>query len=106
MTNQSFCYWLQGFFEISKRIHFSRDVVLLIETKLMQIQGPLGVYTRWLHETLIFLKNQNYKQGFLDLFLPQIQSRLNLVFFHVIDNSYERTVSLEAARKIHHGIDE
>jgi len=70
----------------------------------MQIQEPLGVYTQWLSDTLIFLENQSYKQGFLDIFFPEIQTRLNLVFLHVIDNSYERTVTLDEARKIHLGI--
>jgi hypothetical protein len=104
MTNQMFCYWLQGYFEISRNCCFTKNIVLKIKKKLEQIQEPLGVYTQWLLDTLTFLTKQNYKQGFLDLFFPVIQSKLNLVFFHVIDNSYERTVNLAEARKIHKGI--
>ena len=40
----------------------------------------------------------------LDFFLPDIRDHLNAMFVHVIDNSYDRTISLEEAKKIHDGV--
>lgn len=104
MTNQEFCYWLQGYFEISQQITLTKKKVALISSKLRIIDEPLGLYTGWLFEVLSFFEAQQYHQPLMDYFLTEIKKRLNLIFLHVIDESYDHTlVSLEESRKIHYG---
>ena len=104
MTNQLFCYWLQGYFEINLEAALTEKHVLLIRNSLKEITEPLGVFTQWLEQVIIFLETQQFQSKMLELFLPEIQNRLNSIFFHVIDNSYNRTISLEEAKKIHDGV--
>jgi len=103
MTNQQFCYWLQGYFEIADESVLTENKLQLIDKALKNISEPLGVFTHWLFKVIRFLETQEFKKNMIALFLPEIQNRLNSIFFHVIDNSYERMVDVETARKIHTG---
>lgn len=103
MTNQTFCYWLQGYFEISRKIILTKEKIHLINQQLSLISGPLGDYTQWLKELLLYLQNQKYRQALLDYFLFDIREQLNLLFHHVIDNSYETEISHAALKQIHDG---
>lgn len=103
MNNQSFCYWLQGYFEIVREPHLSKENLLTIRELLNNIREPLGVFNQWLVEVINFLERQDYNQEMLDIFILEIKKRLNLVFYHVIDQSYERNISLEQLVKIHSG---
>lgn len=87
MTNQEFCYWLQGYFEISKITMLTKEKIALINGSLKKINEPLGEFTQWLAKVHAFFSDQHYKQEFLDLFLQEIQSELNDLFLHVIDNN-------------------
>ena len=104
ITNHEFCYWLQGYFEISKTVSLNQNKILQIIAKLLSIKEPLNEFTEWLKELTIFLGEEDYRQGLIDYFLPIIQKRLNHIFYHVIDNSYETTISLEDSLLIHNGI--
>jgi len=104
MNNQTFCYWLQGYFEITKKATLSKEKILLINGALKNIDVPLGEFTGWLSEVISFFAIQQYRQALLTYFLPEISNRLNLVFYHVIDNNYDTDISLEASKKIHDGI--
>ena len=104
MTNQEFCYWLQGYFEISKKIVLTKEKILKIKEKLDIINEPLGEFTTWLLDVLLFLAEEDYRQGLVDYFLHIIRNQLNLIFYHVIDNSYETDISLETSINIHDGI--
>ena len=103
MTNQLFCYWLQGYFEISRKIAFTQEKILQIKNRLETINEPLGEFTQWLSDVVNFLVEENYKQGLVNYFLPIIRDRLNGVFYHVIDRSYETLLSVDSAKKIHDG---
>lgn len=103
MTNQSFCYWLQGYFEIALSPLLTKKKIQLIEVQLNMVKEPLGVFTQWLRDVISFLGKQNYPQSMFDMFLIQMKKRLNLVFYHIIDLSYERKISLQDAKRIHDG---
>lgn len=104
MTNQDFCYWLQGYFEITQEPELTKDKILIIQAALISITEPLGDFTQWLSNVLSFLASLNYKQELLDYFLPDIISELNAIFIHVIDTSYNMNISLEEAKRIHDGL--
>lgn len=103
MTNQLFCYWLQGYLEICQRPDLTREKVILIENSLHQINEPLGSFTGWLKRVIQHFASQNYQPALLTYFLPEIQHRLNLIFEHAIDNSYETELSSEILQQIHDG---
>ena len=103
MTNAEFCYWLQGFFEISRQVQLDKHKIILIEQVFKKINEPLGVFTQWFAEVLVFLKKQNYQEASIHYFLPEIQKNLNSIFEHVIDNSYDTDLSPEYLKKIHDG---
>lgn len=104
LTNQKFCYWLQGYFEITHEAHLTKEKILLIDGLLSKINEPLGYFTQWLSDVTSFFKEQNYRQELLNYFMPEIQHRLNSIFVHVIDNSYDTDLTREEAKKIHDGI--
>ena len=104
MTNQDFCYWLQGYFEITKNPAFNKNKVLIIRDSINKINQPLGNFTQWLSNVTSFFEEQNYRKELLDYFLPEIINRLHSVFFHVIDNSYDTSLSAAEAQHIHDGI--
>lgn len=103
MTNQQFCYWLQGYLEICQCPDLTREKVILINNSLDQINEPLGSYTGWLKKLIQYFASQDYPPTLLTYFLPEIQHRLNLIFEHVIDNSYETELSSEVLQQIHDG---
>ena len=84
MTNKEFCYWLQGYFEISNISTLTQEKVALINQTLNKIHEPLGEFTQWLFSVNQFLIEEN-KQSFLDFFILQIKHELNELFMHVID---------------------
>lgn len=104
MTNQDFCYWLQGYFEISREPNLTKDKVLTIHAALGSITEPLGYFTQWLSGVISYVATLHYKQELLDYFLPDIISELNAIFIHVIDTSYDMNISLEEAKRIHDGL--
>lgn len=104
MTNQVFCYWLQGYFEISQQVNLTKEKIYLINQQLSKISEPLGDFTQWLKDLFLYLEAQNYKKSLLDYFLPDIRDQLNLIFFHVIDNSYNAEISQIELKKIHDGL--
>ena len=87
MTNQEFCYWLQGYFEIAKIKTLTKEQVLLINGSLKKINEPLGYFTTWLADILSFVISKQYHQGLMSFLLVEIINRLNTVFDHVIDNN-------------------
>lgn len=104
MTNQEFCYWLQGYFEISLAPNLSMEKIIVIKNTLLGINQPLGSFTQWLYEVIEFFEKQQYKKSIIDYFFPEIMKRLNSIFQHVIDLSYDRKISLEEALKVHDGL--
>ncbi len=104
MNNQTFCYWLQGYFEISTEVTLNKQKLHLIEQQLNLITEPLGDFTQWLKNLLLYLKEQKYQKKLLHYFQKEINDQLNLVFYHVIDNSYNTEMSLLELQKIHDGI--
>ncbi|EKD71683.1 MAG: hypothetical protein ACD_46C00125G0007 [uncultured bacterium] len=104
MTNQDFCYWLQGYFEISRNILLTKEKIQMIDGSLKNINEPYGQFTQWLSDLISFFVTQEYKQEILSYFLPEIRDRLNMIFYHVIDNSYDTDISAEESKKIHDGV--
>lgn len=103
MTNQQFCYWLQGYLELCQIPNLAKEKVILIKNSLAQINEPLGQFTQWLFKVIELFSSENYKQELLDYFLPVIELRLNAIFHHVIDNSYEVSLNKDTLQRIHDG---
>jgi len=103
MTNQQFCYWLQGYLEICQIPNLTKEKVLIIEDSLGKITEPLGYFTGWLFNVVKLFTAETYKQELLDYFLPIIDLRLNAIFHHVIDNSYDPSLNKETMQRIHDG---
>lgn len=103
MTNQQFCYWLQGYFEISHSSDLTPEKILIINDVLLKIDEPLGFFTQWLANVFKYFATQAYNQELLNYFLPEISRRLNGIFYHVIDNSYDTLISQEESQQIHDG---
>lgn len=103
MTNQQFCYWLQGYLEICQIPNLTKEKVVIIEKSLDHIHEPLGYFTQWLSDVAIFFRSEDYKHDLLDYFLPVIELRLNSIFHHVIDNSYDSSLDKEKMQNIHDG---
>lgn len=103
MTNKQFCYWLQGYLEISQIPDLTKEKVIIIESTLEQIHEPLGSFTQWLSNVVKLFNSENYKQELLDYFLPVIELRLNSIFHHVIDNSYDSSLDKKTMQRIHDG---
>ena len=103
MTNQQFCYWLQGYLEICQIPDLTPEKVIIMENTLVQIHEPMGAFTQWLSKLVSFFHEENFKQGLLDYFLPVIEQRLNSIFHHVIDNSYDAGLDKVTLQRIHDG---
>lgn len=103
LTNQKFCYWLQGYFEIALRPCLHEEQLHKIIQQLDKIDEPLGLFTSWLKNLTEVLKENNYCQNMTDYFAPLIIKELNHVFQHDIDNSYNSPHSADYLQKIHRG---
>jgi len=104
MTNQLFCYWLQGYFEISRTATLNAKQACLIEKKLRSITEELGSFTNWLLQVLEYLKRLQYRPETMNFFLPFIKRSLSTIFLHVIDNSYNTEKSHAELKAIHDGM--
>ncbi|MDI1351432.1 MAG: hypothetical protein PSV35_01480 [bacterium] len=103
MTNQLFCYWLQGYFEIGINVTLHKEVVILIKKQLDVMEEPLGQFPSWLNDVCVYIEKLNYREELCVHFSPLIQRSLNSVFYHVIDNSYTTEQSKEELQLIHDG---
>lgn len=101
--NKLFCYWLQGFFEISTNPQLNAHRLTLIRKKLAQIEEPLGAYTGWLKRALQVIGDNGDNQEIIAVMQTDIINELNYVFQHDIDNSYDTDISDEFLFKIHNG---
>lgn len=104
MTNQQFCYWLQGYLEISQRPDLTKEKIIIIENEISKIKGPLGQFPQWFLGLSTFFLKHNYKKDILNYFLPVVERRLNMIFAHVIDNNYDENIGKDEARRIHNGL--
>lgn len=104
MNNRDFCYWLQGYFEITPHPSLTADKLMLIASQLKLIDEPLGQFTGWLQQLVVYLLDQQNNQALLDYFLTVIKDELNLIFYHVIDPIYDDTIGRAEAIKIHFGL--
>ncbi|GJM06406.1 MAG: hypothetical protein DHS20C10_01400 [marine bacterium B5-7] len=102
-TNQRFCYWLQGYFEIGQDVMLSTRHIALINQQLCTIQEPLGSFTGWLKKVGEYIAERDNTDAACEFFAPKIELALNSVFFHVIDNTYETDTPKEVLLRIHDG---
>ncbi len=103
MTNQKFCYWLQGYFEIGINVTITSKVVQQIRTQLDLIDEPLGQFTSWLQKVCDYIETKKYSDAICDHFTPIIKQSLNSIFFHVIDNTYTTDKTKDELLRIHNG---
>lgn len=103
MTNKLFCYWLQGYFEISQTDSLSKGQINAIQQQLFAINEPLGIYTQWLQKVLNTIMINDYNRFLIDDFAPLISQELNVIFVHDIDNSYDTHLSPYELASIHTG---
>ena len=85
MTNQMFCYWLQGYFEIGINVTINKHAVQLIRKQLDIIEEPLGQLTSWLQKVCDYIETKQYSDGICFHFSPIIERSLNSIFFHVME---------------------
>ncbi|WP_126323430.1 hypothetical protein [Candidatus Rickettsiella viridis] len=102
-TNQLFCYWLQGYFEIGINVTIQRNGLRLIKNQLDLIEEPLDTFTSWLKDVCDYIKRFGYSNALCAHFSPIIELSLNSVFHHVIDNSYVTETPREVLHRIHDG---
>ncbi len=100
-TNKEFCYWLQGYFEISHTPVITSYIVDSIELELNSISEPLGLYTSWLKKVVDFINKKNNHSMVIKHYESAIKNNLNNIFKHVIDNSYDTPHSQETLDNIH-----
>jgi len=103
MTNQLFCYWLQGYFEIGIEVSLNKYVVQQIQKQLSVIQEPLGTFTQWLRDVCDYIESKQYHETLCTHFSPLVEKNLNSIFFHVIDNTYNTEKTREELQRIHDG---
>lgn len=103
-TNQDFCYWLQGYFEITVKPVLNQYRIQQISEKLDIITEPLGDYTHWLFCVLSYIEDNDYDSLIIQQYQPHIMENLNLIFLHVIDNSYDTDKDNEYLLDVHDGI--
>lgn len=103
MTNILFCYWLQGYFEISNTVILEKFHILKIEENLAKITEPLRTELKWLEDVCHYFKSMDYKKETLNYFMPYMQQMLNSVFYHFIDNDKDIEYSIEELEKLHEG---
>ena len=104
MLNKEFCYWLQGYFEIAEQPRLCEASIKIIQNKILCIDEPLGVYTRWLSGVLEAIETNNYHQPVIDIFTNHISQELNKIFIHDIDNSYATEHSSFYLHQLHAGV--
>ncbi len=104
MTNQLFCYWLQGYFEILNQDNLEAWQYKIIDRELNRITEDLGLYTNWLRLVVDEVVLSNFDVSIMQRFTPIIKEELNLIFLHVIDDTYEAEGhSKEILQNIHDG---
>jgi CRISPR/Cas system CSM-associated protein Csm2 small subunit len=102
-TNQMFCYWLQGYFEISAQPELTMERVKLIKHTLRQVTEEYGPFTSWLSETLDAIEQNNYREVLVKHFSVIIRNELYNIFVHVIDESYETDKPRDYLQQVHDG---
>lgn len=103
MNNQTFCYWLQGYFEIAQSIQLTEREISIIEEMLAKITESLEDFTAWLRDLCLYFRKVEFNEKILAFFCVEIQMRLNAVFYHVIDPTYDAIIDRTLALQIHHG---
>ncbi len=101
--NQDFCYWLQGYFELSQHASLTQRHIELIDTMLNAIDEAPGSYTAWLGQVVYAIKQNHYHQPIIDFFASDIKDQLNSIFEHVIDTSYVTPYSSSFLHAVHTG---
>ncbi|MBA2654403.1 MAG: hypothetical protein H0U71_04965 [Gammaproteobacteria bacterium] len=100
-TNQDFCYWLQGYFEISELSNLDVSKIDIIRKKLTDINEPLGEYTSWLIEVIEDIEMHDFQNEIIMQWEDPIRLNLASIFKHVIDDSYSSAHSKEKLQKTH-----
>jgi hypothetical protein len=103
LTNSEFCYWLQGYFEISEQSYLDKTKIISIDKKIRCITHEFGPFTKWLSMVMNNIIYHNFDAELIARFTPIIQKQLNLIFLHVIDPSYNSDKSPDELKKIHDG---
>ena len=104
MKNIEFCYWLQGYFEITDQVDTVEELRLsqieCIENhlKLVEKHESLGSFTSWLQGFLEYHLLSQGRVAMNDEGVDKIRAKLAHCFKHVIDNTYSNASELN---KIH-----
>ncbi len=103
ISNQQFCYWLQGYFEIAgENSSLDKGKIGKINCMLDNITiEPLGIYTSWLKNALRVLKENDFHQPLVEAFTNSIKHELTLIFMHIIDDSYDTKLPKAYLQHIH-----
>jgi len=86
MTNREFCYWLQGFFELSKSNSLDTNQVVSIRNHLdltRKVDKKLNEFPSWLEGFL-----DSCYEGLTLEATEKVRAKLNAAFKHEIDPTY------------------
>ena len=109
MNTQEFCYWLQGYQEISDNVLLNKEKLVIIGNRLAKCIQEHGVppykdsFVSFLADILLKIDAENFSTTIIEHYQEKIFERLNSVFLHVIDDSYETDLTREELQSIHDG---
>jgi hypothetical protein len=103
MEAQSFCYWLQGFFEISINPRFGLKEIKEIQRYLNQVSESFP-FIVWLKEAINVMEVNEYHPPVIAFYKKAITEELNSLFLHVIDPSYDTSYTPDELWTIHQGL--
>ncbi|CEG55947.1 hypothetical protein [Legionella fallonii] len=101
MTNILFCYWLQGYFEITSKPFLEVTHIKKIQTQILNIKEQLSSEVQWINNVCNYLEEMDYKEETLNHFMPLIQFSLNSMFYHYIDNSKDIDYTIDEFQRLH-----
>lgn len=94
MNNFNFCYWLQGYFELSESNSVPKETVSVIQEHLAIVQPKNGVFCSWLEGYLDMVGVDAWSEEVT----KKIRAKLSNEFLTLIDPSYPKNEQEELHR--------
>lgn len=94
MTSFTFCYWLQGYFELFEAQTVSKEQVQIIKQHLDIVQNKQGVFCNWLDGYLDIKGVDDWNE----IQTQKIKIKLSEEFLNFIDPTYPQ----EEQELLHH----
>lgn len=98
MNDFTYCYWLQGFFELTKPVFLTKHQVYLVHEHLKLVEKKEGIFCNWLQGVFDFCGINEWNEEMTS----KIKAKLREEFFKIIDRSYPEEQQ-DILYKIHQG---